>query len=112
MNRRLLRPSSRVTRPTSIPGRSNSASARVNARVDLEWRAVAARHDRAWKTSDRVRPRGGAGDREFIFREVDDQLESPAGDDTFARVLGHIAQRPEIVDEPIQRWTESVDAVS
>jgi hypothetical protein len=68
----------------------NAHDSGVSARVELERRAVAAGHDRAREAKVWFRRDGDgrAADPELVFRQVDDELDGPAGKDPFARVLG------------------------
>jgi hypothetical protein len=43
--------------------------------------------------------------------QVDDQLEGAARQDPLARVRGRVAQRPQVLDEAVERGTRMIGAV-
>src|SRR5688572_30530030 len=73
---------------------------RVRPAVDLEGAVVATGRDRAVKP---MLPTRRVVDAEGVFVEVDDELDGSARDDAFTRVARSVAQRPERVDDVVER---------
>src|SRR6267378_112323 len=82
----------------------------VFERVDDEVAAVGARNDGAGQPPEPLRVKAIV-DAKFVLVQVDDELESPAGEDALPRMRRHVAERPEIFDELGEGWSRRVRSV-